>query len=69
MYQFTIDYTDPDNNQEYKLELFDGFWKDINPVIITQAYGVVLNKDNHVLLVHNSKNHRWQLPGGGIGIR
>lgn len=41
-----------------------GSFKNINPKLVTQVYGLIFNKKNQMLIVFNGKNNLWQLPGG-----
>lgn len=59
-------YTDPKSNIEYRLDVLSGNFKHIPKSDISQAYGVILNDQDQVLLVHNIVTNSWILPGGKI---
>ena len=66
MYQFSEDYIDPDSKLPARFDVMTGNWKSINNQLITQSYGLILNEKDEVLIVHNSRNNTWQLPGGTV---
>jgi 8-oxo-dGTP pyrophosphatase MutT (NUDIX family) len=66
MFRFVHHYTDPSNSQELRFDVHSGMWKHISPTEISQAYGIIINSDKQILLVHNNINNTWQLPGGSI---
>jgi 8-oxo-dGTP pyrophosphatase MutT (NUDIX family) len=63
MFRFSIQ-SDP----VYRLDIYDdiGFSNDVCQHA-TQSYGLI-TQNNHILIVHNSKEDYWMLPGGTIEL-
>jgi 8-oxo-dGTP pyrophosphatase MutT (NUDIX family) len=47
-----------------RFEPLIGNFDNVDSTLVTQVYGLVFNDENKLLIVHNSKNRLWQLPGG-----
>jgi 8-oxo-dGTP diphosphatase len=63
MLQFTLE--NQFQGENYKIEVFSGDYDNGDVNLISQVYGLVLNKQKQMLIVYHNMGY-WILPGGGV---
>ncbi len=65
MFQFSTNYSYK-NTHHYRIDVYTGSFDEVNLNQATQSYGIILNKENELLLCYNSDSGFWILPGGTV---
>jgi bis(5'-nucleosidyl)-tetraphosphatase len=65
MFQFSTFYSYKDIS-DYRIDVYTGSFEEINLSKAKQSYGIILNKENQIVLAYNSNSGFWILPGGTV---